>query len=62
MFMLKIIVSNCREGTSTPHIMNIHRLWKDSSGNKWLYGGWFYRIAETVHSATRKFLDQVGVL
>ncbi|XP_067945501.1 protein polybromo-1-like isoform X2 [Watersipora subatra] len=47
-----------REGSPVPHIMNIHRLWKDSSGAGWIYGSWFYRIAETSHSTIRKFLHQ----
>ncbi|XP_068839140.1 protein polybromo-1 isoform X12 [Capricornis sumatraensis] len=41
-----------------PHIVCIERLWEDSSGEKWLYGCWFYRPNETFHLATRKFLEK----
>ncbi|XP_076013006.1 polybromo 1, like isoform X2 [Genypterus blacodes] len=41
-----------------PHIVCIERLWEDEAGEKWLYGGWFYRPSETFHLATRKFLEK----
>ncbi|XP_028302620.1 protein polybromo-1-like [Gouania willdenowi] len=41
-----------------PHIIYIERLWEDESGEKWLYGCWFYRPNETFHVATRKFLEK----
>ncbi|XP_061909828.1 protein polybromo-1-like isoform X1 [Entelurus aequoreus] len=41
-----------------PHIIYIERLWQDNTGEKWLYGGWFYRPNETFHVATRKFLEK----
>uniref|UniRef100_A0AAY4CCS3 Protein polybromo-1 n=1 Tax=Denticeps clupeoides TaxID=299321 RepID=A0AAY4CCS3_9TELE len=41
-----------------PHIVCIERLWQDETGEKWLYGCWFYRPAETFHLATRKFLEK----
>ncbi|XP_041130256.1 protein polybromo-1-like isoform X3 [Polyodon spathula] len=41
-----------------PHIVCIERLWQDDTGEKWLYGCWFYRPNETFHLATRKFLEK----
>ncbi|XP_054640092.1 protein polybromo-1-like isoform X1 [Dunckerocampus dactyliophorus] len=41
-----------------PHIIYIERLWQDNTGEKWLYGCWFYRPNETFHVATRKFLEK----
>ncbi|XP_038668501.1 protein polybromo-1 isoform X7 [Scyliorhinus canicula] len=41
-----------------PHIVCIERLWEDDTGEKWLYGCWFYRPNETFHLATRKFLEK----
>ncbi|XP_077385262.1 protein polybromo-1-like isoform X9 [Festucalex cinctus] len=41
-----------------PHIIYIERLWQDETGEKWLYGCWFYRPNETFHVATRKFLEK----
>uniref|UniRef100_A0A3B4FGC1 Protein polybromo-1 n=1 Tax=Pundamilia nyererei TaxID=303518 RepID=A0A3B4FGC1_9CICH len=41
-----------------PHIIYIERLWQDNTGEKWLYGCWFYRPNETFHLATRKFLEK----
>ncbi|KAM4613548.1 polybromo 1, like isoform 2-T3 [Polymixia lowei] len=41
-----------------PHIVCIERLWEDETGEKWLYGCWFYRPRETFHLATRKFLEK----
>ncbi|XP_061543026.1 protein polybromo-1 isoform X2 [Phycodurus eques] len=41
-----------------PHIIYIERLWQDDTGEKWLYGCWFYRPNETFHVATRKFLEK----
>uniref|UniRef100_A0A3Q3M7Q0 Protein polybromo-1 n=1 Tax=Labrus bergylta TaxID=56723 RepID=A0A3Q3M7Q0_9LABR len=41
-----------------PHIIYIERLWQDDTGEKWLYGCWFYRPNETFHLATRKFLQK----
>ncbi|CAK6974228.1 polybromo 1%2C like isoform X2 [Scomber scombrus] len=41
-----------------PHIVCIERLWEDETGEKWLYGCWFYRPSETFHLATRKFLEK----
>ncbi|KAJ7316747.1 hypothetical protein JRQ81_002909 [Phrynocephalus forsythii] len=46
------------EANLLPHIVCIERLWEDSSGEKWLYGCWFYRPNETFHLATRKFLEK----
>lgn len=42
----------------SPHIVCIEQLWEDEAGEKWLYGGWFYRPTETFHVATRKFLEK----
>lgn len=42
-----------------PHIMHVEKLWRDSQGEQWLYGCWFYRPNETFHLATRKFLEKV---
>ncbi|XP_065288535.2 protein polybromo-1 isoform X8 [Dermacentor albipictus] len=41
-----------------PHITNVDRLWRDKSGEQWLYGCWFYRPNETFHLASRKFLQK----
>ncbi|XP_061428677.1 LOW QUALITY PROTEIN: protein polybromo-1 [Lethenteron reissneri] len=42
-----------------PHIACIEKLWvDDNTGEKWLYGCWFYRPTETFHLATRKFLEK----
>uniref|UniRef100_A0A8C4QAN4 Polybromo 1 n=1 Tax=Eptatretus burgeri TaxID=7764 RepID=A0A8C4QAN4_EPTBU len=41
-----------------PHIVSIEKLWEDDTGEKWLYGCWFYRPCETFHLATRKFLEK----
>ncbi|XP_077428953.1 protein polybromo-1-like isoform X3 [Vanacampus margaritifer] len=41
-----------------PHIIYIERLWQDETGEKWLYGCWFYRPNETFHVTTRKFLEK----
>nr|XP_057910239.1 protein polybromo-1 isoform X2 [Doryrhamphus excisus]XP_057910240.1 protein polybromo-1 isoform X2 [Doryrhamphus excisus]XP_057910241.1 protein polybromo-1 isoform X2 [Doryrhamphus excisus] len=46
------------EPTLQPHIIYIERLWQDTTGDKWLYGCWFYRPNETFHVATRKFLEK----
>nr|XP_033782116.1 protein polybromo-1 isoform X7 [Geotrypetes seraphini] len=46
------------EANLQPHIVYIERLWEDSTGEKWLYGCWFYRPNETFHLATRKFLEK----
>uniref|UniRef100_A0A8C8LSH2 Protein polybromo-1 n=1 Tax=Oncorhynchus tshawytscha TaxID=74940 RepID=A0A8C8LSH2_ONCTS len=46
------------EANLKPHIVCIERLWEDETGEKWLYGCWFYRPSETFHLATRKFLKQ----
>uniref|UniRef100_A0A3P8ZCP2 Protein polybromo-1 n=1 Tax=Esox lucius TaxID=8010 RepID=A0A3P8ZCP2_ESOLU len=46
------------EANRKPHIVCIERLWEDETGDKWLYGCWFYRPSETFHLATRKFLQQ----
>ncbi|XP_023403407.1 protein polybromo-1 isoform X20 [Loxodonta africana] len=46
------------EANLQPHIVCIERLWEDSTGEKWLYGCWFYRPNETFHLATRKFLEK----
>lgn len=43
-----------------PHIMHVEKLWRDSQGEQWLYGCWFYRPNETFHLATRKFLEKVS--
>ncbi|XP_056606177.1 polybromo 1, like isoform X1 [Triplophysa dalaica] len=46
------------EANLRPHIVCIEKLWKDEAGEQMLYGGWFYRPAETFHLATRKFLEK----
>uniref|UniRef100_A0A671VQD7 Protein polybromo-1 n=1 Tax=Sparus aurata TaxID=8175 RepID=A0A671VQD7_SPAAU len=46
------------ESNLKPHIVCIERLWEDETGEKWLYGCWFYRPSETFHLATRKFLEK----
>uniref|UniRef100_A0A8C6V0R3 Protein polybromo-1 n=1 Tax=Neogobius melanostomus TaxID=47308 RepID=A0A8C6V0R3_9GOBI len=46
------------EAKLQPHIVCIERLWEDEKGEKWLFGGWFYRPSETFHVATRKFLEK----
>ncbi|XP_061147830.1 protein polybromo-1 isoform X3 [Syngnathus typhle] len=46
------------ESNLQPHIIYIERLWQDDTGEKWLYGCWFYRPNETFHVATRKFLEK----
>ncbi|XP_062842241.1 protein polybromo-1 isoform X2 [Trichomycterus rosablanca] len=46
------------EANLQPHIVCIERLWQDDTGEKWLYGCWFYRPQETFHLATRKFLEK----
>uniref|UniRef100_H3DAW9 Protein polybromo-1 n=1 Tax=Tetraodon nigroviridis TaxID=99883 RepID=H3DAW9_TETNG len=46
------------EANLQPHIIYIERLWQDDTGEKWLYGCWFYRPNETFHLATRKFLEK----
>ncbi|XP_058229017.1 protein polybromo-1 isoform X4 [Hemibagrus wyckioides] len=46
------------EANLQPHIVCIERLWQDDTGEKWLYGCWFYRPNETFHLATRKFLEK----
>ncbi|XP_078804069.1 protein polybromo-1 isoform X3 [Oryzias latipes] len=46
------------ESNLQPHIICIERLWQDDTGEKWLYGCWFYRPNETFHLATRKFLEK----
>lgn len=51
-----------REQGGDPHIISVEKLWKDNSGELWLFGCWFYRPKETFHVATKKFLDQVQVL
>lgn len=40
--------------------MHVEKLWRDSQGEQWLYGCWFYRPNETFHLATRKFLEKVS--
>ncbi|XP_077556575.1 protein polybromo isoform X3 [Haemaphysalis longicornis] len=47
-----------REKGMQPHIINVDRLWRDKSGEQWLYGCWFYRPNETFHLASRKFLQK----
>ncbi|XP_076125032.1 polybromo 1, like isoform X1 [Alosa pseudoharengus] len=46
------------EANLQPHIVCIEKLWQDESGEKWLYGCWFYRPGETFHLATRKFVEK----
>ncbi|XP_012684837.2 polybromo 1, like isoform X5 [Clupea harengus] len=46
------------ESNLQPHIVCIEKLWQDETGEKWLYGCWFYRPSETFHLATRKFLEK----
>lgn len=47
-----------REKGMDPHIMHIEKLWRDTQGEQWIYGCWFYRPNETFHLATRKFLEK----
>ncbi|XP_058969432.2 protein polybromo-1 isoform X2 [Pocillopora verrucosa] len=47
-----------REEDLQPHIVSVEKLYKDSYGEQWLYGSWFYRPEETFHAATRKFLEK----
>ncbi|GAB6031247.1 hypothetical protein CHUAL_009055 [Chamberlinius hualienensis] len=47
-----------REKGLEAHIIHIEKLWKDESGEQWLYGCWFYRPNETFHLTTRKFLEK----
>ncbi|XP_048584024.1 protein polybromo-1 isoform X2 [Nematostella vectensis] len=47
-----------RESNLQPHVVLIEKLWVDTSGEKWLYGNWYYRPEETFHLATRKFLEK----
>ncbi|XP_064474413.1 protein polybromo-1-like isoform X2 [Ornithodoros turicata] len=47
-----------REKGMEPHITSVDRLWRDKSGEQWLYGCWFYRPNETFHLASRKFLEK----
>ncbi|KAG8184625.1 hypothetical protein JTE90_022674 [Oedothorax gibbosus] len=47
-----------REKGMDPHIMHVEKLWRDTQGEQWLYGCWFYRPNETFHLATRKFLEK----
>ncbi|XP_062400616.1 polybromo 1, like isoform X4 [Sardina pilchardus] len=46
------------EANLQPHIVCIEKLWQNESGEKWLYGCWFYRPGETFHLATRKFVEK----
>ncbi|TRY65039.1 hypothetical protein DNTS_018546, partial [Danionella cerebrum] len=46
------------EANLQPHVVCIEKLWKDESGEQWMYGCWFYRPEETFHLATRKFLEK----
>ncbi|NP_001003535.2 polybromo 1, like [Danio rerio] len=46
------------EANLQPHVVCIEKLWKDESGQQWMYGCWFYRPEETFHLATRKFLEK----
>lgn len=47
-----------KEKGMEPHITGVDRLWRDKSGEQWLYGCWFYRPNETFHLASRKFLQK----
>ncbi|XP_076317275.1 protein polybromo isoform X4 [Tachypleus tridentatus] len=47
-----------REKAMEPHIIHISKLRRDSEGEQWIYGCWFYRPNETFHLATRKFLQK----
>ncbi|XP_053202089.1 protein polybromo-1-like isoform X2 [Panonychus citri] len=47
-----------REKGMDPHIINISKLWKDPTGQIWIYGCWFYRPYETYHIASKKFLEK----
>ncbi|XP_063901199.1 protein polybromo-1-like [Zophobas morio] len=41
---------------NAPHVVQIQKLWKNMSDNKYyLYGRWFYHPHEIFHSPTRKF-------
>lgn len=47
-----------REEKLQPHVVCVEKLYKDDSGEQWLFGTWFYRPEETFHTATRKFLEK----
>lgn len=47
-----------REKSMEPHIINISKLWQDSSSQVWITGCWFYRPHETYHLASKKFLEK----
>ena len=47
-----------RDSDSEPHIMCIEKIYTDNTGQKQIYGNWFYRPNETFHLATRKFLQK----
>ncbi|CAK8698479.1 unnamed protein product [Clavelina lepadiformis] len=44
-----------QESMSTPHIVCIEKLYTDDSGERRLYGGWYYRPEATFHTTTKKF-------
>ncbi|KAK3750182.1 hypothetical protein QZH41_015411 [Actinostola sp. cb2023] len=50
-----------REDKLQPHVVLVEKLWTDTSGEKWLYGNWYYRPEETFHLATRKFLEKASL-
>ncbi|MFH4974813.1 hypothetical protein AB6A40_001522 [Gnathostoma spinigerum] len=45
------------DGSSRRHIMRIERLYRDSDGQTFARGSWFYRPVETFHLATKKFIE-----
>lgn len=47
-----------REKTMEPHIIHIQKIQKDSNGEIWIYGCWFFRPYETFHIASKKFLEK----
>ncbi|RWS21651.1 Protein polybromo-1-like protein, partial [Leptotrombidium deliense] len=55
---LDFVLIEPREKSMEPHIIHIQKLWRDSSGEIWIYGCWFYRPNETFHIASKKFLEK----
>ena len=49
------------DNPSSPHIVNIVKLYKDEDGQDMLYGYWLYRPEATFHMASKKFfVKEVG--
>merc|ERR1719431_1042519 len=47
-----------REANLEPHIVHVERIWKDATGEPFIWACFFYRPGETFHVQTRKFLDK----